>query len=696
MVSAVPAVADYDAGKAAWQAGRVAEAVVQWRAAADGGDPQAMLELGRLYLQGLGVPQNYVQAHVWLNLAASRGEAEALKERDALAAKMTPQQVAAAQERALSWRPGGGSTPAAGTSKRRSAARQGEAGSGAGPAPRRAIVEAQGLLARLGYKPGPADGQWGARSARAYAAFLRDAGMPQTRGLTPEGLQAMRSLASSQATDAAETSAPAQPAEPEPARLPPDALHRAVAAGDIDGLNAVLKAGVDVNARDGQGWTALMHAAEKGYKLMVGPLLAARANPDVQAADGATALFMAAAGGHTEVVVLLMKAGADILVKGPQERTAVDVARLRYGDASTAQGQGAHVALVALLEGRTLAEVEAERRQEEERERLAREFDRRLVKGAKFKDCEVCPEMVVVPAGEYMMGSPAGEEGRDGNEGPQHQVRIGRPIAVGKYEVTFEEWDACVSGGGCGGFRPGDEGWGRGRRPVVRVSWEDAKAYVAWLSEKTGKGYRLLSEAEWEYAARAGTSTRYNWGDEIGRNRANCRNCGSRWDNKKTAPVGSFGPNGYELHDMHGNVWEWVEDCWYENYSGAPTDGSVWTTGGACGKRVLRGGSWHNHEWHLRSATRLRNVAGSRHDGLGFPSGPDARAVARACHMGPRCRCQPKMAHFCQSKWYSFGEEEPSELQAYIRPLVGQRFRSRASGWSVVARCYRRCTSGIM
>ncbi len=233
------------------------------------------------------------------------------------------------------------------------------------------------------------------------------------------------------------------------------------------------------------------------------------------------------------------------------------------------------------------------------------------VKGSRFKDCEVCPEMVVIPAGEYVMGSPAGEEQTGGANGPQHRVRIGRPIAVGKYGVTFEEWDACVSGGGCGGYRPGDGGWGRGRRPVVNVNWDDAKAYVAWLSEKTGKRYRLLSEAEWEYAARAGTSTTYHWGDEIGRNRANCDGCGSRWDDEKTSPVGSFEPNEYGLHDMHGNVFEWVEDCWHENYMGAPTDGSAWTTGGSwsCDRRVMRGGSWYSKPELLRSAHRLWDTA---------------------------------------------------------------------------------------
>ena len=226
--------------------------------------------------------------------------------------------------------------------------------------------------------------------------------------------------------------------------------------------------------------------------------------------------------------------------------------------------------------------------------------------------------MVVVSAGSFTMGSHASEEGRDDDEGPQHRVRIPRPFAVGKYEVTFGEWDACVGGGGCNGYLPGDVGWGRGRRPAIDVSWDDAQAYVGWLSRKTGKQYRLLSESEWEYAARAGTQTRYHWGDSVGRNRANCDGCGSRWDDERTAPVGSFSANGFGLHDMAGNVWEWVEDCWHASYSGAPSDGSAWTTGGNCSGRVLRGGSWYSKPGLLRSAVRGGSSTGDRYDGSGF------------------------------------------------------------------------------
>ena len=236
--------------------------------------------------------------------------------------------------------------------------------------------------------------------------------------------------------------------------------------------------------------------------------------------------------------------------------------------------------------------------------------------GHEFQDCDECPEMVVVGAGEFMMGSRSGEE--DGNEGPQHEVRIGEMIAVGKYEVTFAEWEGCVVGGGCGGYRPGDEGWGRGDRPVINVSWEDAKAYVSWLSWKTGKSYRLLSEAEWEYVARAGTTGPFHFGSTITTDQANydgnyVYGSGHRGVyRKRTVAVGSFPANGYGLHDMHGNVWEWVEDCWHDNYDGAPTDGSAWVSEGSCKVRVLRGGSWSSKPRNLRSADRNGVTAGSR------------------------------------------------------------------------------------
>ena len=235
----------------------------------------------------------------------------------------------------------------------------------------------------------------------------------------------------------------------------------------------------------------------------------------------------------------------------------------------------------------------------------------------KFRDCGECPHMVVVPDGMYRMGSPRGEEGRDDGEGPVHDVIIGRPMAVGMYEVTFAEWDACRRERGCS-HDPSDQGWGRQTRPVVNVSWEDAQEYVRWLRAKTGKEYRLLSESEWEYAARSGTTTRYHWGDAVQRNDANCAGCGSRWDGGSTSPAGSFEPNAFGLFDMHGNAWEWVEDCWHADYAGAPSDGSPWLAGGDCSRRVLRGGSFFTSPPLLRSAYRSQDPVGARLKLVGF------------------------------------------------------------------------------
>ena len=233
--------------------------------------------------------------------------------------------------------------------------------------------------------------------------------------------------------------------------------------------------------------------------------------------------------------------------------------------------------------------------------------------GDVFRDCPDCPEMVVVPAGSFTMVSPSSEEGRSDSEGPQHRVTIRESFAVGKYEVSFAEWDACVAGGGCNDYRPDDSGWGRGERPVINVSWSDAKAYVGWLSRKTGEQYRLLSEAEWEYVARAGTTGPFHFGPTISTDQANYDE-----NRMKTVPVGSFSANGFGLHDVHGNVGEWVEDCWHDSYSGAPVDGSAWVSGDDCGRRVLRGGSWSNIPWLLRSAVRVRYPPEVRINKFGF------------------------------------------------------------------------------
>ena len=276
--------------------------------------------------------------------------------------------------------------------------------------------------------------------------------------------------------------------------------------------------------------------------------------------------------------------------------------------------------------------VERERREREERERAA------LAPGRVFQDCEECPEMVVVPAGSFMMGSSSHEESRADDEGPQHRVTIPAPFAVGRYEVTRGEFARFVeaaghsTGNSCRTYEDGrwedrsglnwrDPGYRQdNREPVVCVSWEDAKAYVNWLSRETGKPYRLLSEAEWEYSARAGTTGPFHFGATISADQANYTygSVRTRVFRKTTVPVGSFPANGFGLHAVHGNVWERVEDCWHESYRGAPSDGSAWVTGGDCGKRVVRGGSWNSDPSFLRSANRDRDSAEFRLNNGGF------------------------------------------------------------------------------
>jgi formylglycine-generating enzyme required for sulfatase activity len=242
-----------------------------------------------------------------------------------------------------------------------------------------------------------------------------------------------------------------------------------------------------------------------------------------------------------------------------------------------------------------------------------------------FKDHEHGPELVVVPAGEFLMGSTD-----DGNEQPVHKVAISSPFAVGRFPVTFAEWDACVADGGCYGYWPNDLGWGRDRRPVTEVSWDEAKRYINWLNAKTGKTYRLLSEAEREYVTRAGTTTPFWWGSSITPNQANYNgnytfragipagaangpglSRGGAWRRngkfrQQTVPVDTFEPNPWGLFNVHGNVWEWCEDVWHNNYNCAPTDGSAWLQGGDDSRRVVRGGSWLNEPRSLRASHRHR------------------------------------------------------------------------------------------
>jgi formylglycine-generating enzyme required for sulfatase activity len=250
--------------------------------------------------------------------------------------------------------------------------------------------------------------------------------------------------------------------------------------------------------------------------------------------------------------------------------------------------------------------------------------------GSEFQDCPQCPVMVVLPVGEYDMGSPPVDQGRPYHEGEFRRVIISKPFAVGKFEVTFDEWDACTVDGKCTMLK--DEGWGRGRRPAINVTWTEADRYTKWLSQKTGKSYRLLTEAEWEYAARAGAGNTRFFGLKP---EAICKfanvydktaHAEFEFDWKPlpcddgftvTAPVGSFKPNAFGLHDMLGNVWEWTQDCESGMWRNAPNDSSA-RVGGNCSERAYRGASWINHPpWYLRTADRYKFL-GARYNDLGF------------------------------------------------------------------------------
>jgi formylglycine-generating enzyme required for sulfatase activity len=232
----------------------------------------------------------------------------------------------------------------------------------------------------------------------------------------------------------------------------------------------------------------------------------------------------------------------------------------------------------------------------------------------RLKDGSLGPEMVQIPGGTFQMGDKQGFS----EEKQVHTVSL-QSFSLGKYEVTIREFKMFVEAThyeiefkldeGCYGWKGSrwekrdsfnwkNTGFKQGNdHPVVCINWYDAKAYVRWLSEQTGKDYRLPSEAQWEYACRAGTTTKYWWGNKIGKNNANCYDCGSQWDNRQTSPIGSFKPNPFGLHDMNGNVYEWLEDIWHDNYNKAPSDGSAWTSGGEQEYRPIRGGSWSDSGW---------------------------------------------------------------------------------------------------
>ena len=444
-------------------------------------------------------------------------------------------------------------------------------------------------------------------------------------------------------------------------------------AADSGMVKALLGAGADLAARDDIGRTPLHTAAFAARLSVVKALL--NAGPDLEARDDSeyTPLHLAAGFNVPSVVTALLDAGTDVNARDKDGRVPLHIAA-RHSDKpsvimalldssanANARSADFETPWSQIQDNLQLRNTEAYRRLEEayaealelcEDAAPAQAQGGQELQGRRFRDCEECPELVLVPSGRFMMGSPTGEEGRTEWEGPVRSVTIAKPFAVGVYEVTLAEFGRFVRETG---HSPGEtcvtqetdgteERSGRSWRhpgfnqtdvhPVTCVDWNDAKEYVLWLSQGTGKYYRLLSESEWEYVARGGTTTSRHWGDE------SSAACGftnvtdrSTWDEfpelilagyeyldgyAQTAPVGSFSANKFGLYDVLGNVWEWVEDCWHESYAGAPGDGRAWTDGGDCGRRVVRGGSWVNSTWDVRSAFRQRVATQSRNATVGF------------------------------------------------------------------------------
>lgn len=246
--------------------------------------------------------------------------------------------------------------------------------------------------------------------------------------------------------------------------------------------------------------------------------------------------------------------------------------------------------------------------------------------GTSFQDCPDCPQMVIVPTGTFTMGSPPIEAGRDADEGPLHKVSISYPLAIGATEVTFDQWEACVRDGGCGKYHPDDEHWGRGKRPVINVSWEDSQKYLAWLNRKTGHNYRLLTEAEWEYVARSGTRTPFYTGACVAATQANIdqrfeyADCPTKVSAYlgKTSEVAHYPPNPFGVFDIIGNVTEWVQDEGHDDYFGAPVAGQSWDKKGDAVVRVVRGGNWDSIPKHARVANRYQLPIDFRSNTVGF------------------------------------------------------------------------------
>ena len=471
----------------------------------------------------------------------------------------------------------------------------------------------QSSLAAQGFDPGPADGVFGRRTRAAIGRWQGARGDEPTGYLNAETARLL--LARPPQMPAASMSAESIETALGLTREDRRAIQSSLAARGFDPGPADGLFGARTRAAIGR-WQAGRGAEPTGYL----------------DAEAARSLLVPAAQRQREAEEAVEPAISeqDRQAEAEAERERQRQQREAEAEAQRERQRQQREAEAEAERERVRQQREAEEEAERERQRQQREADaeaerqrRERQPGARLRDCETCPQLVVVPAGSFTMGSPDSEWGRFANEGPQRQVTITEPFAVGVYEVTFKEWDACVNGGGCNGYEPNGEGWGRGDRPVINVSWDDARAYADWLSQRTGQRYRLLSESEWEYVARAGTLEPFHTGITISADQANYDSSYTYGSGKKgryrgrTVQVGTFSPNAFGLHEVHGNVWEWTQDCWNGDYTDAPTNGVARETG-ECGQRVLRGGSWGDVPWLLRSADRGKEEPGIRGPKIGF------------------------------------------------------------------------------
>ena len=449
-------------------------------------------------------------------------------------------------------------------------------------------VEVQRGLAALGFDPGPADGLFAGGTRAAIASWQKAKGLPETGYLNAVQVGVL----AAQGAESAET-APSEVSPPESAQKAPKAIEHAIGltrAQRVQVQHGLAALGFGPGPADGvfgRRTRAAIAAWQKAKRL-------------------------------PETGFLNAMQAETLAVLGEERERAETETRQHDNEAfARAKRRGTMAAYEEYLESWPTGHHADEARRRRDELSQARRA------GEKFRDCRECPEMVVVPPGSFRMGAPPHEKGRRYDEGPLHQVTIVKPFAVGVHEVTFSQWDACARAGGCNRYSPSSNDWGRGSRPVINVNWEDAQAYVRWLSHRTGRSYRLPSEAEWEYAARAGTRTPFHFGATIGTHQANydgtrAYGSGRRGQfRKRTLPVGTFAPNRFGLHDVHGNVQEWVQDCWNISYTGAPGDGGA-SKQGNCSYRMMRGGSWDSWPSNVRSAKRRSFAGGSRSSRNGF------------------------------------------------------------------------------